>query len=269
MLLIQAQENGMALEEEQLLFIAGGQDTVVDEDVDEQLIQDLVLSVDNIFQADDCDDFDSNVNKAPTAQTMFMANLSLADPVYDEASLLYAWDILSEYVKDNTESIVQSNVSSVLNDVYMMIINEMHEQTAQCVYVNNQNKVVNASLTAKLARYKEHVELYERQSKFELNEREQKIEEQLRIIITDRNIKEENLRKELHSVKKQLNSTINHNKSMVEEVMSLKADFQQKENKYLEEFLDMKALKEKVEDRLFKQFTCCVNLSPSMTKAIG
>ncbi|GKE76082.1 hypothetical protein Tco_1542202 [Tanacetum coccineum] len=40
---------------------------------------------------------------------------------------------------------------------------------------------------------------------------------------------------------------------MVEEVMSLKKDFKQKENRYLEEFLDMKALKEKVEDKLYKQ----------------
>ncbi|GJZ94800.1 hypothetical protein Tco_0667003 [Tanacetum coccineum] len=88
---------------------------------------------------------------------------------------------------------------------------------------------------------------------FELTEREQKIDEQLRIVITDRNIKEENLKKELHSVKLQLSSTINHNKSMVEEVTSLKKDFKQKENKYLEEFLDMKALKESVEDKLYKQ----------------
>ncbi|GJY43691.1 retrovirus-related pol polyprotein from transposon TNT 1-94 [Tanacetum coccineum] len=36
-------------------------------------------------------------------------------------------------------------------------------------------------------------------------------------------------------------------------VTSLKKDFKQKENKYQEEFLDMKALKEKVEDKLFKQ----------------
>ncbi|GJX62883.1 retrovirus-related pol polyprotein from transposon TNT 1-94 [Tanacetum coccineum] len=40
---------------------------------------------------------------------------------------------------------------------------------------------------------------------------------------------------------------------MVEEVTYLKNDFNQKENKYLEEFLDMKALKEKVEDKLYKQ----------------
>nr|GEW92098.1 hypothetical protein [Tanacetum cinerariifolium] len=40
---------------------------------------------------------------------------------------------------------------------------------------------------------------------------------------------------------------------MVEEVTFLKKDFKQKENKYLEDFLDMKFLKEKVEDRLIKQ----------------
>ncbi|GJY21988.1 hypothetical protein Tco_0394554 [Tanacetum coccineum] len=46
--------------------------------------------------ADDCDAFDSDVDEAPTAQTMFMANLSSVDPVYDEASPSYDSDILSE-----------------------------------------------------------------------------------------------------------------------------------------------------------------------------
>ncbi|GKB83453.1 hypothetical protein Tco_0950348 [Tanacetum coccineum] len=41
--------------------------------------------MDNIFQVDQCDAFDSDVDEAPTAQTMFMENLSLADPIYDEA----------------------------------------------------------------------------------------------------------------------------------------------------------------------------------------
>ncbi|GJT61136.1 hypothetical protein Tco_1004669 [Tanacetum coccineum] len=52
MLLMQAQENGMVLDEEQLLFIAGGQDNAFDADVDEPPVQDLALTVDNIFQAD-------------------------------------------------------------------------------------------------------------------------------------------------------------------------------------------------------------------------
>ncbi|GKD65378.1 hypothetical protein Tco_1307486, partial [Tanacetum coccineum] len=75
-LLMQAQENGVVLDEEQLLFLAGG--------------------LDNVFQADDCDAYDSDVDDAPTAQTLFMANLSSADQVYDEASPSYDSDVLSE-----------------------------------------------------------------------------------------------------------------------------------------------------------------------------
>ncbi|GKA30846.1 hypothetical protein Tco_0717151, partial [Tanacetum coccineum] len=241
-------ENGVALDEEQLFFNAGGQDNIVDDDVDEQPVQDLALNVDNVFQAYDCDAFNSDVDEAPTAQTMFMINLLSGDPVYDEASPSYDSDIQSEvhdhdhyqdavcehheahkmhhdvqpncvvdsnddytndsnmimydkYVKDNADPVVQRNVSSVPNDAYMMIINERHEQSAQSVSANKQNKVVNASLTAELATYKEQVELYVRRAKFELTEREQKIVEQLRRVITDRNIKEENLKKEHHSVK--------------------------------------------------------------------
>nr|GEV45149.1 hypothetical protein [Tanacetum cinerariifolium] len=292
MLLMQARKNGVTLDEEQLLFIAGGQDNVVDDDVDEQPIQDLALNVDNVFQVDDCNAFDFDVNEALTAQTMFMANLSFADPVYDEAGPSYDLDILSEvhdhdqyqdvvcehhevhemhddvqpnyvvdsynyytsdsnmipydqYVKDNAVQVVQSDVSVVPNDAYMMILNDMHELPAQHVYVTTQTKAVYKSLTAELATYKKQVKLYERHARFKLTKREQKIDKQLRIVITDRNIKKEKLKKKLHYVKMQLASTINHNKSMVEEVTSLKKDFKQKENQYLEEFLDMKALKEK------------------------
>ncbi|GJT32854.1 retrovirus-related pol polyprotein from transposon TNT 1-94 [Tanacetum coccineum] len=89
-------KNGVVLDEEQLLFLASGHNTAIDEDVDEPLIQDLALNVDNVFQADECDAFDSDVDEAPTAQTMFMANLSSADPVYDEAGPSYDLDIQSE-----------------------------------------------------------------------------------------------------------------------------------------------------------------------------
>nr|GEU45168.1 hypothetical protein [Tanacetum cinerariifolium] len=248
------QENGVALDAEQLLFLAGGQDNAFDDDVDEQPVQDLALNVDNVFQADDCDAFDFNVDEAPTAQTMFMANLSSTDPVTDEAGPSYDSDILSEYVKDNEVPVVHSDVSVVHSDVsavpnvaFMMIYNDTCEPHAQSVSNPSRNTVVKNSLTAELATYKEQVELYERRAKFELIEREQKINEQLRLF------KEETLKKELHSIKLQLASTINHNKSMVEEVTFLKKDFKQKENKYLEDFLDMKSLKEKVEDRLIKQ----------------
>nr|GEX22399.1 integrase, catalytic region, zinc finger, CCHC-type, peptidase aspartic, catalytic [Tanacetum cinerariifolium] len=84
MLLMQAQENGMVLDKHQLLFIAGGETNMFDDDVDEALVQDLALYEDHVFHADQCDAFDSDVDEAPTAQTMFMANLSSANPIYDE-----------------------------------------------------------------------------------------------------------------------------------------------------------------------------------------
>ncbi|GJU25273.1 hypothetical protein Tco_1163894 [Tanacetum coccineum] len=234
MLLMQAQENGVALDEEQLLFIAGGQDNAIDEDVDEQPVQDLALNVDNVFQADDCDAFDSDVDEAPMAQTMFMANLSSADPVYDESGPSYDSDNLSEvHDHDHYQDAVCEHHKE----------HEMHDDVQPNYVVDSHVDYTSDS----------NMIPYDQRARFELTKREQKIDEQLRIVITDRNIKEENLKKELHCVKLQLASTINHNKSIVEEVTSLKKDFKQKENKYLEEFLDMKALKEKVEDRLYKQ----------------
>nr|GEU83149.1 hypothetical protein [Tanacetum cinerariifolium] len=244
-MLIRVKQDRLSATTTTLLFLAGGHDNNIDHDVDEQPVQDLALNVDNVFQADDCDAFDSDDDEAPTAQTMFIANLSYADPVTDEVGPSYDSDILSEYVKDNAVPVVHSNVSSVPNDDYMMIYNDMFEPHAQSVSNTSRNTVVETSLTAKLATYKEQVKLYERRAKFELKEREQKINEQLRLVISDRNFKEETLKKELHSIKLQLASTINHNKSMVQEVTFLKKDFKQKENKYLEDFLDMEPLKEK------------------------
>ncbi|GJY03620.1 hypothetical protein Tco_0369560 [Tanacetum coccineum] len=215
MLLMNAHENGAVLDEEQLLFLAGEQFTNFDEDVD-----DLALNVDHVFEADQCDAFDSDVDEAPTTQTMFMVNLSSEDPIYDEAGPSYdsntpfevqdhdtfvdhmdeyheVHEMQSDYVEDNEEHVVQSNVSSVQNDALMSILDEMHEQGVQSRSANKQVKVVNDTLTSELARYKELVGVYEQRAKFELTDRERKIDEQMRIIISDRNRKETSLKSDL------------------------------------------------------------------------
>ncbi|GJS66296.1 retrovirus-related pol polyprotein from transposon TNT 1-94 [Tanacetum coccineum] len=227
---MQAQENGVVLDEDQFLFIAGGQANTFDDDVDEAPVQDLALNEENVFQADQCDAFDSDVDEAPTTHTMLMVNLLSADPIYDNASPSYDSDILSEVQNhDNYLGNVSEyhEVHEMQNDVqanyvvdsdaeytsdsniilYEQYVKDNAVQVAvQCVSVNEHNKVVNESLTAEPARYKEQVEIIKKVGKL-----------------------------------------------MKEEVATLKKDFKQKENKYLEDFLDMKALKEKVEDKLFKQ----------------
>ncbi|GJZ69611.1 hypothetical protein Tco_0633161 [Tanacetum coccineum] len=238
-------ENGVDLDEEQLLFLAGGQTNTFDDEEDEGPVHDMTQNEDNIFQADQCDAFDSDVDEAPTAQTMFMANLSSADPMYDEAGPSYDSDTLSEvqdhnnyldnmnesheeheihndvqpnnvvdsdtaytsnsniisyeqYVQDNKDQVVHSDVSSVPNDAVMIITNDIYEQDTPSVTSNN---TVNASLTVELARYEELAEVYEKRAQFKLTGRELMIDTQTRMIIKDRNVKEESLQKELHSVK--------------------------------------------------------------------
>ncbi|GKB06471.1 retrovirus-related pol polyprotein from transposon TNT 1-94 [Tanacetum coccineum] len=276
MLLMNAHENGVVLDEEQLLFLAGEQVTNFDDDVD-----DLALNVDHVFEADQCDAFDSDVDEAPTTQTMFMANLSSEDPIYDEVGhhmlritqfVDYTSDSnvipYNQYMEDNEEHVVQSNVSSVQNDALMSIIDDMHEQGVQSMSANKQVKVVNDTLTSKLARYKKLVREYEKRAKFELTEREQKIDEQMRIIISDRNRKETYLKSELHSVQMQLHSTVDHNKSMKEEVTTLKKDFTQKEDKYVEEFLDIKKLKEKIKVAIGYKNPLCLTRAKQVQSAL-
>ncbi|GJX04611.1 hypothetical protein Tco_0190527, partial [Tanacetum coccineum] len=258
------------------------------------------LNVDHIFEADECDAFDSDVDEGPTSQTMFMASLTSEDPIYDEAGPSYdsndPFEVqdhdafvdhmdeyhevhemqndvqhnyvvdsdadytsdsniipYDQYVEDNEEHVVQCNASSVRNDALMSILDEMHEQGVQSRLTNKPDMVMNDSVTSELARYKELVGEYEKRAKFELTDRERKIDEQMRIIISDRNRKETSLKSELHSAQILLSSTVDHYKSKTKEVTLLKKDFKQKEDKFLEEFLDLKKLKDKIEDRLYKQ----------------
>ncbi|GJT27661.1 hypothetical protein Tco_0907936 [Tanacetum coccineum] len=141
-------------------FAKGEQFTNFDEDVD-----DLALNVDHVFEADQCDAFDSDVDEAPTTQTMFMVNLSSEDPIYDEKP----W---TSY---------DSN-TSVLRDI------------------RNWSGCLNNG------------------AKFELTDRERKIDEQMRIIILLTEIgKESSLNRKLHSDNCNFVSTLNHHKIMREQ----------------------------------------------------
>nr|GEZ45619.1 hypothetical protein [Tanacetum cinerariifolium] len=131
--------------------------------------------------------------------------------------------LCDQYVKDNEVPVIHSDLSYVPDDDFMMIYDDMCEPPAPSVSNSSWNAVVKNSLTVELATYREQVKLYERRAKFKLTEREQKINEQLRLVISD------------------------------QETTFLKQDFKKKENKLLADFLNMKLLKDKVEDSLVKQ----------------
>ncbi|GJR09291.1 hypothetical protein Tco_0791943 [Tanacetum coccineum] len=106
---------------------------------------------------------------------MFVANLSLADPIYDEVGLSCDSDILSEVQDhDNYQYTVGEyhDVHEMQNDVQPNYVVDSDtdytsdsNRVGQCVSTNEQNKVVIESLTAELSRYKEQVELYEKRAR--------------------------------------------------------------------------------------------------------
>ncbi|GKD68437.1 retrovirus-related pol polyprotein from transposon TNT 1-94 [Tanacetum coccineum] len=198
MLLMQAQENGVVLDEEELLFVA-----------------------------DECDAFDSDVDDEPTTQSIFMANLSSVGPTNLQAGPSNA-SILSE-VHDLENAIDPSNSNVILyeqyltvNDVFVVPSSASSVPNNAYVLHDNDAYVPPDPLATKLNIYKEQVAIYEQRAKFELTLHERKIDEQMSILIRDRYKKEENLKKELHYVKLPLNSTIQNNKIIEETVTALK-----------------------------------------------
>nr|GEU59756.1 quiescin-sulfhydryl oxidase 2 [Tanacetum cinerariifolium] len=266
MLLMQAQENGVVLDEQELSFLAGKQANTYDADVDDQPVHDMAQNDPNILQTGDYDDFDSDVDDEPTAQTIFMANLSslqqagpynasILSEVLNLENAIEHHEIPNEvqpknvldsdsadmgnsnvipyeqYMNHNEESVVPSGASSVQYDDYML-----HENSA---YIPDD------SFTTTLKFYKDQVAIYKQRTKFELTDREQKMDDQIRMLIQERNFREEKLKKELHSLQLQFNHTIHHKKIMQDSVNTLQHDFKQKEMKLLNDYSRLKTLKNK------------------------
>ncbi|GJS28956.1 retrovirus-related pol polyprotein from transposon TNT 1-94 [Tanacetum coccineum] len=144
-----------------------------------------------------------------------------------------------QYLSVNNIFVVPSCASSALNNV--------------CVSPVNDAFVPHDPIATKLKIYKEQVAIYEQRAKFELTEREQRMDDQMRMLIQNRNKMEENLKKELHSVKLQLNSTMENNMIIEETVTTLKQEFKQKESKFLTDFSNLKHLNDKLENKLYSQ----------------
>ncbi|GJY50283.1 hypothetical protein Tco_0441130 [Tanacetum coccineum] len=248
-------------------------------------LRDLALNEDNIFQADECDAFDSDVDDEPTAQSIFMANLSSVGSTNPQAgpsnaSILSEVHILENAIDHSVSNqdeheihnkVQPSNVidstsvhmgnSNVIPYEQYLSVNDISgvpscassALNSVCVSPVNDAFVPHDPIATELKIYKEQVAIYEQRAKFELTEREQRMDDQMRMLIQNRNKTEENLKKELHSFKLQLKSTMENNKIIEETVTTLKQEFKQKESKFLTDFSNLKHLNDKLENKLHSQ----------------
>nr|GFC81204.1 hypothetical protein [Tanacetum cinerariifolium] len=91
--------------------------------------------------ADDCDAFDSDVDEALTAQTMFMASLSFAGTVTDEAGPSYDSDIISE-VQDHDhyqDTVCVHHEEHVMHDSVQLD----HVVDSHADYTSDSNMILN------------------------------------------------------------------------------------------------------------------------------
>ncbi|GJV53549.1 hypothetical protein Tco_1449290 [Tanacetum coccineum] len=74
------------------------------------------MNEDNIFQADECDTFDSDVDDQPTAQSIFMANLSSVRGGHSSLTFLGS-TVLTVYGNDSSPWIAVVSLSKLVERV--------------------------------------------------------------------------------------------------------------------------------------------------------
>nr|GEU61469.1 hypothetical protein [Tanacetum cinerariifolium] len=172
------------------------------------------LITNDIFHINGIESFDSDCEEVPAAKETFMINLSY-----------YDLDVLSE---------------------------ETSNQVAKCNTDNQKNKPVNESLTVELKRYKEQIKIFKEKHKFNLNDREKYIHSQLREVIVDRNAKVEDFGNQIHSLKLQLNATVESHKTLSTTVDVLKMESKEKKDKSLEVIIELEKKKKALDNVVYK-----------------
>ncbi|GKC40697.1 retrovirus-related pol polyprotein from transposon TNT 1-94 [Tanacetum coccineum] len=221
------------LDLEPLAFLADNGDTVMQA----QASQEIPTPV--AFQIDDLDAFDSDCDDAPSAKASYDSHVLSEEAQCSEQPFFNNdtdIDITSDnniisyeqYLQETKTLVVQSTSTTTQQDELLMsVIDEMQSQVAKCNKVQQENKIVNETLSAELERYKEQV-------------------------IVDRNAKVADFEKQIHSLKLQLNATVESHKTLSTTVETLKEASKQKEDKYLDEIIDLQKEKKALDNVVYK-----------------
>nr|GEU75935.1 integrase, catalytic region, zinc finger, CCHC-type, peptidase aspartic, catalytic [Tanacetum cinerariifolium] len=135
-LLVQAQENGQVLQEEDLEFLA-------DPGTTETSSTQYAVTNNAAYQADDLDAYDFDCDELNSAQIALMMNLS-------------------HYGSDN---LAQKLSSPALQDnLILSVIEQLKTQVVNCIKINHDNKNINEILTPELERYKNQERILKEQN---------------------------------------------------------------------------------------------------------
>ncbi|GKB75151.1 hypothetical protein Tco_0936563 [Tanacetum coccineum] len=247
---VPAKEPGHTLDDEQIAFLA-------DPGAAESQNTQTTMTHNAAFQANDLDAYDSDCNEASDAKAILMANLFSYDP--DVISEMYYSEqptfnpdsdieitsdsnIISydQYLKE-TESAAVQNTTLTSQQIAMIMsaFEEITNKVTQCTAESLKHKNENESLTAELERYKERVKMFKERQNVYLNKREKYIDSQMNDMIFNKNAKFAAFQKEIDTLKFTLSKNVKENESLTITMDVFKKQMQEKENKYLENIVDL------------------------------
>ncbi|GJU40822.1 hypothetical protein Tco_1193779 [Tanacetum coccineum] len=176
-MLAEALELGMVLDEEQMAFLVDNRNTAPSASVvlmakfssyDSEVLSDVPIH-DNYL---DNHVIDQNVQEMQYSKQPVFDNDTDIDITSDSNMIS-----CEQYLKETENMVVQDASSSAYQDAMIMyVVEEMTNQVAKCNKVDKENKIIHESLTAELERYKEQIKLFEERQQFDLNDREKYID---------------------------------------------------------------------------------------------
>ncbi|GJW69506.1 hypothetical protein Tco_0126423 [Tanacetum coccineum] len=220
-LLVQAQENGQILHEEELAFLA-------DPRIAKGQATQTVITHNAAYQADDLDAYDSDCDELNTAKVALMANLSHygSDALvevhnHDNVNnnmINQAMQAMQSSEQSNVTAVQNSNSSTQQDALILSVIEQLKTQVVNCTKINMDNKSVNDTLTAELERYKEQFKVLKEGQNVDLRSNDNVSDSSAQSVEIDR-------------LKRTLSENLKEKEPLMQTITLLKNDFKKEESR--------------------------------------
>nr|GEW41901.1 Gag-Pol polyprotein [Tanacetum cinerariifolium] len=221
LMLVEAQEAGQILDEEQLAFIA---DPKIEEYPD---VQEMSYSE----QTHIVDLPDNKIHN-------------------DSNNIPY-----SQYLQETENAGIQDTNSLTPSDLLVLsLVEQMTDHVANLDKENQTNKMVNESLTAELERYKERVVIFEQRQNVDLNKREKLIDSQMDDLIRNRIAKLEAFQQDIDTLKETLSNNVRKKEFLSTTLNVFKIESTEEESKYIDKEIVLEKQNKELENIICKLY---------------
>ncbi|GJY13946.1 hypothetical protein Tco_0383255 [Tanacetum coccineum] len=157
----------------------------------------------------------------------------------------------SQYLQETQQENVQdTHLQAQQDSMILSVIEQMSEQMIN--HVNNWEKANkeqnNESVTAELERYKERVKTFEQRLNIDLSSREKMIDSQMDDMIKEKLA----LKEQVDSLEQNLSKQIKEKECLLQTFTVFKSESKEKEDKYMENEIDLEKKIKKLDNILFK-----------------